>query len=78
MNEIYCSGDNWFAHSRKVNGKIVSVKKAKSGFWYVVRGGELLGRAGCVQRFSTSAEACDAVDHFAAGGDGWEWIAWRD
>ena len=25
-----------------------------------------------------SAEACDAVDLFAAGGNGWEWIAWPD
>ena len=71
-------GDNCFGRSRKVEGKVVAFKKAKTGFWYALRGGELLGRAGCPQRFSTSAEACAAVDRLAGGDVGWQWIAWPD
>jgi hypothetical protein len=61
-----------------VNGKIVSVKKAKSGFCYALRGGELLGRSGSPQQFSTSAEACAAVERLVAGEVDWHWIAWPD
>jgi predicted P-loop ATPase len=52
-----------------------SCRCAKTGFHYALRDGELLGRAGCIQRFSTNVEALAAVDRFAAGDDGWEWVA---
>jgi predicted P-loop ATPase len=71
-------GDNCFGRSRKVEGEVVSFKKAKTGFWYALRGGELLGRAGCPQRFSTSAEARAAVDRLAAGDVGSQWVACPD
>jgi hypothetical protein len=74
----YYIGDKWCGVPRKVEGKVVSVKKAKTGFWYALRGGELLGRAGCPQRFSTSAEARAAVDRLAAGDVGWQWVACPD
>jgi hypothetical protein len=67
--------NDWHGDARKVNGKAVVVKKAKTEFWYVIRDGELLGQAGCLQRFSTNAEAKTAIDQFEAGADGWEWIA---
>jgi hypothetical protein len=73
--EIYCSGDNWYGHSRRVNGKVVTLKQANSGFWYAIRGGELLGQAGRLWRFSTFAEARAALDGMVAGSDGWEWVA---
>jgi hypothetical protein len=65
-------------HLRKVNGEVVSVRRTTSGFWYVIREGKLLGQAGCLRRFSTAGEACDAVNRIAAGGDGWEWIECPD
>ena len=71
-------GDNWTCsgadHFRKLNGQVVSVKKDTSGFWYAVRGRELLGQAGRLWRFSTSAEARAAIDAIAASGDSWEWV----
>jgi len=60
---------------RKVNGEFVTARKARSGYWYAVRGGELLGQAGRPQCFSSSTEACTAVDLFAVGANGWEWVA---
>ena len=74
VDDNYCIGDNWSVVYPKVEGKVVSVKKAKTGFCYVLRGGELLGRAGCPQRFSTRAEARAAIDAIATGGDSWEWV----
>jgi predicted P-loop ATPase len=71
-------GDDWWDVYRKVNGKVVAVKKAKTGFWYAIRGGELLGIACCPQRFSTRAEARAAVDRLVAGDDGWQWVACPD
>ena len=62
----------------KANGELVSVRRDKSGYWYAFRGSELLGRAGCLRRFTSATEARDAVDLCAAGSDGWEWIAWPD
>jgi hypothetical protein len=69
------AGDYW---RRLVNGEPVAVRRDKSGYWYAFRGSELLGRAGCLRRFTSATEARDAVDLCAAGGDGWGWIAWPD
>ena len=62
----------------KADGQVVSVKRDKSGYWYAFRGSELLGRAGCLRRFTSATEARDAVELCAAGNDGWGWIAWPD
>ena len=65
--------------SRKVNDQVVSVRRGKSGFWYAFHHeGKFLGQAGCLRRFSTATEACDAVDLLAAGDQAWEWVACSD
>ena len=54
-------------------------KQAKTGFLYAFAAGELFGRAGRPQRFSTHAELGDTVGRWINGiDDGWEWIAPSD
>jgi hypothetical protein len=61
-------------HYRKLNGSMVSVKKAKSGSWFVTNGSASLGRHGSTTWFATDAEARSAFDAFAGGSDEWQWI----
>ena len=60
---------------RKVNGAVVSVKQARSGSWYAVHDGDLLGQSGSPMWFITAKEACTAVDDLDAGSGLWHWIA---
>jgi hypothetical protein len=51
---------------RKVDGATVSVKQAKSGSWYAVGMGGMLGQGGHPIWFKTVEEAREAVNRFAA------------
>ena len=54
---------------------MISVKQAKSSFWYVSNGTARLGRYGCTTTwFSTDSEARAAADAFALGCDDWHWV----
>jgi hypothetical protein len=59
---------------RKLNGRVVSVKQAKSGSWYAVNwAGGLLGQGGCASWFRTEEEARAAVTALASGSSQWSW-----
>jgi hypothetical protein len=64
-------GDGFY---RKHNGVPISVKQAKSGSWYAVMAGALLGQGGHPRWFATAAEACNAADELTRGGSSWAWI----
>jgi hypothetical protein len=59
---------------RKHNGMTISVKQAKSGSWYTMRDGALLGQGGRPTWFATAAEARNAADCFANGIGAWTWV----
>jgi hypothetical protein len=71
--------DEWLeskkgGYYRKINGAVISVKRAKSGSWYVVQAGVLLGRGGSPAWFATADQARTAADEFATGRGGYSWV----
>jgi hypothetical protein len=63
---------------RKHNGMIISVKRAKSGFWFATNSSATLGRYGRTAWFSTDAEARSAVDALVRGSNEWQWVRWNE
>jgi hypothetical protein len=62
-------------YHRRLNGAVVAVKQARSGSWYAVRmDGSRLGEHGAPSWFNTAAEACRAVNAFAARRGNYSWI----
>jgi hypothetical protein len=75
--------DQWMptktgGYYRRLNGDVISVKKAKSGSWFVTNGSAFLGRYGRTSWFATDAEARNAFDAFADGGGDSQWIRRSD
>jgi hypothetical protein len=63
---------------RKHNGRLISVKKAKTGSWFATNGDASMGRHGSTTWFPSPEEARAAVDPVANGGGEWHWVSWSD
>lgn len=75
--------DQWLptkkgGYHRKHKGATISVKRAKSGSWFVTNGSATLGRYGRTTWFSTDAEARSAADAYAGGFGEWQWVRWSE
>jgi hypothetical protein len=66
------------SYHRKHKGLMISVKKARTGSWFVTNGSASLGQYGRTTWFITDAAARAAVDAFASGTGDWHWVRRRE